>query len=103
MIAVGEPVETGLVASLARPGENATGVCSLSYGLEGKRLELLREVLPSICVLECGQPDPSHPGAGDAGRRRSVGDEDVVPWRTQSGRDRGSIRGDRAGASRRPL
>ena len=56
MIAVGEPVETGLVASLARPGENATGVSSLSYGLEGKRLELLREVLPSICVLECGNP-----------------------------------------------
>src|SRR5262245_21160282 len=48
MIAVGEPVETGLVASLARPGGNATGVSSLSYGLEGKRLELLREVIPSI-------------------------------------------------------
>jgi putative ABC transport system substrate-binding protein len=48
MIAVGEPVETGLVASLARPGGNATGVSSLSYGLEGKRLELLSEVVPSI-------------------------------------------------------
>lgn len=48
MIAVGEPVETGLVASLARPGGNATGVSSLSYGIAGKRLELLREVVPSI-------------------------------------------------------
>ena len=48
MIAVGEPVETGLVASLARPGGNATGVSSLSYGIQGKRLELLREMAPSI-------------------------------------------------------
>jgi putative ABC transport system substrate-binding protein len=48
MIAVGEPVETGLVASLARPGGNATGVRSLSSGIAGKRLELLREVVPSI-------------------------------------------------------
>jgi putative ABC transport system substrate-binding protein len=48
MIAVGEPVETGLVASLARPGGNATGVSSLSYGIQGKRLELLREMVPSI-------------------------------------------------------
>jgi ABC-type uncharacterized transport system substrate-binding protein len=48
MIAVGEPVATGLVASLARPGGNATGVSSLSDGIEGKRLELLREMVPSI-------------------------------------------------------
>jgi putative ABC transport system substrate-binding protein len=48
MIAVGEPVETGLVASLARPGGNVTGVSSLSYGIAGKRLALLREVVPSI-------------------------------------------------------
>jgi putative ABC transport system substrate-binding protein len=51
MIAVGEPVETGLVASLARPGGNATGVSSLSYGIAGKRLELLREVVPSISLI----------------------------------------------------
>src|SRR4051794_35425708 len=48
VIAVGEPVATGLVASLARPGGNITGVSSLSYGIEGKRLELLREMVPSI-------------------------------------------------------
>jgi ABC-type uncharacterized transport system substrate-binding protein len=48
MIAVGEPVATGLVASLARPGGNATGVSSLSDGIEGKRLELLKEMMPSI-------------------------------------------------------
>jgi putative tryptophan/tyrosine transport system substrate-binding protein len=48
MIAVGEPVATGLVTSLARPGGNITGLTSISPEIEGKRLELLREVVPKI-------------------------------------------------------
>jgi putative ABC transport system substrate-binding protein len=42
----GDPVATGFVASLARPGGNLTGVTSISSELYGKRLELLKEVLP---------------------------------------------------------
>ena len=48
MVAVGDPVATGLVASLARPGGNITGLTSMSVEMEGKRLELLREVSPKI-------------------------------------------------------
>ncbi len=48
MVAVGDPVGTGLVASLAQPGGNVTGLTSLSPNLEGKRLELLREVIPGV-------------------------------------------------------
>ena len=48
MVAVGEPVATGLVASLGRPGGNITGLTSMSSEMEGKRLELLKEVVPKI-------------------------------------------------------
>jgi putative ABC transport system substrate-binding protein len=46
--AVGDPLGTGLVASLARPGGNITGLSNQSAELAGKRLELLREVLPGL-------------------------------------------------------
>jgi putative ABC transport system substrate-binding protein len=44
----GDPVENGLAASLARPGGNVTGLASLSAELIGKRVELLKEVLPGV-------------------------------------------------------
>ena len=43
-----DPVGTGFVASLARPGGNITGHSSMSPELNGKRLELLREVVPGL-------------------------------------------------------
>jgi putative ABC transport system substrate-binding protein len=48
MIAVGDPIGTGLIASLARPGGSVTGLTSIAADLEGKRLELLREVVPAL-------------------------------------------------------
>jgi putative tryptophan/tyrosine transport system substrate-binding protein len=44
----GDPVGTGLVTSLARPGGNVTGLSNQVPDLVGKRLELLREVVPSL-------------------------------------------------------
>ena len=43
-----DPVGTGFVASLARPGGNVTGLSSISPELSGKRLELLKEVVPGL-------------------------------------------------------
>jgi putative ABC transport system substrate-binding protein len=45
-VATLDPVATGLVASLARPGRNVTGVTSISGDLIAKRLQLIRELLP---------------------------------------------------------
>jgi putative ABC transport system substrate-binding protein len=48
VVAIGDPVGSGLVASLARPGGNVTRLTQMSYGLSSKRLELLKETMPRI-------------------------------------------------------
>jgi putative ABC transport system substrate-binding protein len=48
MAHVNDPIAVGLVASLARPGGNITGISNLSPELSGKRLELLKEVIPKL-------------------------------------------------------
>ena len=60
MAPAGEPVGTGLIVSLARPGGNVTGVSAATAELAGKSLELVRETLPSarrIAVL-ANEADP---------------------------------------------
>src|SRR5262249_45553592 len=63
MGAVSDPLGIGLIAGLARPGGNTTGLSILSTELTVKRLELLREVMPQavrIAILQ--QPaNPGHP------------------------------------------
>src|SRR5215475_12430890 len=48
MTQVNDPVGSGLVASLARPGGNITGLSTLAPEISGKQLELLKEILPSL-------------------------------------------------------
>src|SRR5262249_39606667 len=45
-IQVADPVKSGIVANLARPGANVTGLSTIGSDLSGKRLELLKEALP---------------------------------------------------------
>jgi len=58
---IGDPVQLGLVASLARPGGNITGVSTMAPDLAGKRLELLKEVIPKASRVAFLQ-DPRNPG-----------------------------------------
>jgi putative tryptophan/tyrosine transport system substrate-binding protein len=55
-----DPVEAGLVESLARPGGNITGVTNLSGEISGKRLELLKEAVPTVARVAVLY-DPANP------------------------------------------
>jgi putative tryptophan/tyrosine transport system substrate-binding protein len=57
-----DPVGSGLVASLARPGRNVTGLSVLSTELVGKRLQLLKEAVPGLSRVAVLW-DPTHPTA----------------------------------------
>src|SRR5262245_35622843 len=48
MIAAGDPLRSGLVESLARPGGNVTGLSMMAPDVGGKRLELLKQMLPRV-------------------------------------------------------
>jgi putative ABC transport system substrate-binding protein len=48
MVALGDPLGTGLVESLARPGGNITGMSQMTSGLAAKRLEILKEAMPGL-------------------------------------------------------
>ena len=68
-----DPVKYGLVDSLARPGGNATGAINFSPVVTAKRLELLRELLPTestIAVL-LNPTDPNNEAATEGGSRGS--------------------------------
>jgi putative ABC transport system substrate-binding protein len=48
MAAIADPIGTGVVQSMARPGGNITGVTSIAIEIDGKRLQLLREITPTL-------------------------------------------------------
>lgn len=63
MVSVADPVGTGIVASLARPGGNITGITNIVAELAAKRLELLKEMVPGathVAVIV----NPDNPNAG---------------------------------------
>jgi len=65
MAQVGDPVGSGFIQSLARPGANVTGVTTLSLDLVGKQMGLLKEMVPGLTsVAVIWNPDhPGHPRA----------------------------------------
>jgi ABC-type uncharacterized transport system substrate-binding protein len=61
---VPDPVAAGFVASLARPGGNATGFASFEYGIGGKWLELLREIASGVTRVGVVRDPAITAGAG---------------------------------------
>ena len=83
-----DPVVNGFVASLARPGGNITGLSTLAPELSGKRLELLKEIVPKLSrVAVLGTS--TEPGNAQTLReigtcRKGVRSEASIPGRTRS-------------------
>ena len=62
MVSVGDPVGSGLVASLGRPGGNVTGVSNVSRDVSGKLLQLVREIRPGATRIAALR-NPDNPGS----------------------------------------
>jgi putative ABC transport system substrate-binding protein len=81
---VSDPVASGLVDSLARPGGNITGITSIDSMLAGKRLELLKKPFPSSPLLRCcgiqGMQTVNNSGK-KANYRRANWACNCIPWK----------------------
>ena len=99
---IADPVGGGLVASLARPGGNATGFTAFEYGMGGKWLELLKEIAPRVtraAVLR----DPAIPqGIGQFGAIQSVAPSLGLEVSPVNVRDAGEIERDVTAFARDP-
>ena len=71
MLGVNDPIANGLVASLARPGGNITGLSIVAPELVGKHLELLREVVPTVSRVAV-LLNPTNPGTASQLREAEV-------------------------------
>jgi putative ABC transport system substrate-binding protein len=67
----GDPVKAGLVTSLNRPGGNLTGVTTLNVEITPKRLEVLRELLPTTRIMAVLINPLNNPGIVEAERRQA--------------------------------
>jgi putative ABC transport system substrate-binding protein len=74
VFAGGDPVGSGLVESLARPGGNVTGLSTLNTDLAGKRLEIIKEVFPKVtrAALPCSNTECSGMAAEAAAKTLAV-------------------------------
>jgi putative ABC transport system substrate-binding protein len=86
-----DPVGAGLVASLARPGGNATGFALFEYGISGKWLELLKEIAPRVTRVAVLRDPAIAAGTGQLGAIQSVAPSLGVELSPLGVRDPGEI------------
>ncbi len=87
----GDPVGTGFVASLARPGGNATGFTIFEFSMGGKWLELLKQIAPGVTRVAVLRNPTVASGIGQFGAIQSVAPSVGVELRPVDARDPGEI------------
>ena len=90
-VVVIDPVGAGFVASLARPGGNATGFLMFEYGLSGKWLELLKQIAPGVTRVAVLRDPAIASGIGQFGAIQSVAPSLGVEVSPVNVRDAGEI------------
>jgi ABC-type uncharacterized transport system substrate-binding protein len=88
---VSDPVGAGFVDSLARPGGNATGFTSLEYGMGGKWLELLKQIMPGVTRAAIIRDPVISSGSGQFGAVQAVAPSFGVEVSPVNVRDAGEI------------
>ena len=86
-----DPVSSGFVDSLSRPGGNATGFVQFEYSLSGKWLELLKEIAPQVARVAVLRDPTVHSGSGQLGSIQTVAPSFGVELRPVDVRDAGEI------------
>jgi putative ABC transport system substrate-binding protein len=82
-----DPIGTGMIASLARPGGNATGFLLFEYGISGKWLELLKEIAPRVTRVAVLRDPTQSSGTGQLGAIQSAASQLGVEFRPVGARD----------------
>jgi putative ABC transport system substrate-binding protein len=90
-VIVPDPVGAGFVASLARPGGNATGFTNIEYGMSGKWLELLKQIAPGVARVAVLRDPSSASGIGQWGAIQAVAPAFGVELRPVDVRDGAEI------------
>jgi putative tryptophan/tyrosine transport system substrate-binding protein len=90
-VTVVDPVGSGFVDSLARPGGNITGFPLFEYGISGKWLELLKEIAPPVTRVAVLRDPALASGGGQLGAIQSVAPSFGVEWSPVNMRDAGEI------------
>ena len=101
-VIVPDPVGAGFVASLARPGGNATGFLSFEYGIGAKWLELLKEIMPGITRTAVNRDPAISAGLGQFAAIQAVAPSVGVEVTPVNVRDAPEIERDIAAFARRP-
>jgi putative tryptophan/tyrosine transport system substrate-binding protein len=86
-----DPVGSGLVASLARPGGNATGFTQFEYGISAKWLEVLKEIAPRVTRAAVIRDPTASSGGGQLGALQGVAPAAGVEVSPIDARDAGGI------------